>query len=263
MACWRGFAALWALAGAAVSGDWHYSIGVHDFTVPQVDSDTFGINGRASLDRHNASGRHYFGTIDVLIDRDQDHLDPDHIPVWWELYAGTDGTFWETGNARAGWAVDVDTRSNTASSIERRIMALPSLVGAYANERFQASAKTGAGWFFLEIDDDVPKTRGYVRDDLRNSRLAYSVSGDATVHMGDSWSVSGTAQEWWDSHGSLQTEFTAALRFNADRWRKGSELVLDADYNEYSLAPYQRSGLPAILPWDHDLMFRVMLDNTW
>lgn len=263
MTSWRGFAALLTLAGAAQAGDWHYSVGLHDFSVPQVDSDTFGINGRAALDRHNASGRHYFGAIDVLIDRDKDHLDPDHIPVWWELYAGTDGSWWESGDARLGWLVDVDTRSNTASSVERRIVALPSLVGGYDNGHFRASVKTGAGWFFLEIDDDVPKSRGYVRDDLRNSRLAYSVSGDATVRVGDSWSVSGSAQEWWDSHGSLQTEFTAALRFNAYRWHKGSELVFDADYNEYNLDPYQSPGLPPILPWDHDLMFRVMLDNTW
>lgn len=263
MRSWHRFVALVFLASAVQAGDWHYSVGVHDFTVPEADSDTFGVNGRASLDRHNASGRHYFGTIDVFVDHDKDHLDPDHIPVWWELYAGSDGTFWESGSARAGWIVDVDTRSNTASSIERRIMALPALVGAYEGEHFHASAKAGAGWFFLEIDDDVPKTRGYVRDDLRNSRLAGTLAGNATVRMGDSWSVSGSAQEWWDSHRSLQSEFTAALRFSTDRWHKGSSLVIDADYNQYNLEPYQRSGLPPILPWDHDLMFRVMLDDSW
>jgi hypothetical protein len=263
MTSWRGLLALAFLAGTAEAGDWHYAIGVHDFTVPQVDSDTFGINGRATLDRHNASGRHYFGTLDVFVDHDKDHLDPDHIPVWWEMYAGTDGTFWESGDAHLGWLADVDTRANTASSVERRIMAMPWVVGTYEGEHFRASAKTGAGWFFLEIDDDVPKTRGYVRDNLRNSLLAYSVAADARLHIGDSWSLSGSAQEWWDSDRSLQTEFTAALTFNTDRWHKGSELVLNADYNEYNLEPYQQSGLPAILPWDHDLMFRVMLDNTW
>ena len=32
-------------------------------------------------------------------------------------------------------------------------------------EVLRASLKAGAGWFFLEIDDDVPKTRGYDRDE--------------------------------------------------------------------------------------------------
>ena len=259
---WRGFAALVFMAGVVNAGDWEYAVGVHDFTVPEVDADTFGINGRATLDRHNASGRHYFGTIDVLLDRDQDHLDPDHIPLWWELYAGSDGNFRESGNARVGWIVDVATRSNTVSSIERRITALPALDAAYDGERFHAGARAGAGWFFLEIDDDAPRTRGYVRDDLRNSRLAYSVAADARLRF-DAWTLSGSAQEWWDRHRSLQTEYTAALRIKTDQWRRGSELVFDADYNEYNLDVYQVSGLPQILPWDHDLMFRVMLDRTW
>ena len=259
----RAFAVFVFMSGAAAAGDWHYSVGVHDFTVPEVDSDTFGINGRMTMDRTGDSGRHYFGTLDVLVDRDKDHLDPDHIPVWWELYAGTDGKFWESGHAHAGWIVDVDTRANTASSVERRILALPALVGAYDGEQWRGSAKAGAGWFFLEIDDDVPKTRGYVRDDLRNSRLAYSVAAEATVRMGGSWSISGSAQEWLDSHQWLQTEFTAAVRFATDRLHKGSALVFDADYNTYNLDVYQGSGLPPILPWDHDLMFRVMLDDTW
>ena len=53
----RAFAVLIFLSGAAAAGDWHYSVGVHDFTVPEVDSDTFGINGRRiSIPLRKAAG---------------------------------------------------------------------------------------------------------------------------------------------------------------------------------------------------------------
>jgi hypothetical protein len=258
----RAFAIL-VLSGTALGADWQYSIGVHDFVVPEADSDTFGIDGRATYDERTSSGRHYFGSADVFVDRDQDHLDPDHIPVWWQLHAGTDGDLWRSGAAHIGWTADIHTRMNTVSSIERRITARPALVLAEDGERFDAALKAGAGWFFLEIDDDVPKTRGYERGDFRNNELAYSLAADATLRLGKAWSASGQAQGLWSSQQWLQTEYKAALRFDAGSWHEGSELVLDADYNTYNLDPYTRSGLPSILPWDHDVMFRITLDDRW
>jgi hypothetical protein len=73
----RGITSLLLLAGIAQGGDWQYSLGVHDFTVPQADSDTFGIDARATFDRHTASGRHYFGSADLFVDHDKD----DWIPI--------------------------------------------------------------------------------------------------------------------------------------------------------------------------------------
>jgi hypothetical protein len=249
--------------GSASAADWHYSAGVHDYTVPQADSDTFGVDARVSMDEHTDSGWHYFGYADLFVDWDQDHLDPDHIPIWWQVHVGTDGSFLESGNARLGWTANFDTSMNTVSSIERRMTALPALIGSYDGSRFEAALKVGAGGFFLEIDDDVPKTRGYDRSDFRNSTFAWSTQADATVHLGDTWSVSGMALGWWDSDQTLLTEYKATLSHDTNQWRKGSALVISADYNEYNLDMYQRSGLPPILPWDHDLLFRVMLDKVW
>src|SRR5690242_18527458 len=95
-----------AAATASEAADWRYSVGIHDFAVPDVDSDTYGVNVGASVDDHTESGRHIFGSLVMHLDHDQDHLDPDHIPIWWEAHAGTDGQFWQGASTRLGWTAD-------------------------------------------------------------------------------------------------------------------------------------------------------------
>jgi hypothetical protein len=266
----RLFAAL-LLAGAAATGradDWRYSVGIHDFAVPDVDSDTYGINGGVSVDKHTAAGRHVYGSAVVYVDHDQDDLDPDHIPIWWQLHAGTDGDFRRGDHTRLGWNANVDTRINTVSGVEREILAMPALVAGYDSNMFQASAQAAAGWFFLEIDDDVPKSRGYVREersDFRNNALGYSLAADMTLKLGASFSAYGKAQEWWDSHDWLETHYQVALRMAAGRsHEQSSEFVLSADFYEYNLDPYFRPnvGVP-IMPWDNDVMIRLSFDTAW
>jgi hypothetical protein len=125
--------------------------------------------------------------------------------------------------------------------------------------------QTGAGWFFLEIDDDVPKTRGYDRDDFRNSTLGYSAAADMTLKLGASWTAFGHAQEWWDSHEWLQSQLRVALRMAAGHSHShSSEFVLSADFNEYNLDVYARPDVSQpILPWDDDVMIRLSFDTTW
>ena len=270
MICSRVFAALLFAGAAAASAadDWRYSVGIHDFAVPDVNSDTYGINGSISVDKHTASGRHVYGSAVVYVDRDKDDLDPDHIPIWWQLHAGTDGDFRQGEHTRLGWNANVDTRMNTVSSVEREIFAMPALVAGYDSNMFQASAQAAAGWFFLEIDDDVPKSRGYVREersDFRNNALAYSLAADVTLKLGSSFSAYGQAQEWWDSHDWLQTHYKVALRMAVGQsHERGSEFVLSADFNEYNLDPYFRPnvGIP-VLPWDNDVMIRLSYDTAW
>jgi hypothetical protein len=270
MNCPRVVAALLLVGAAAPSAadDWRYSVGVHDFAVPDVDSDTYGINGSVSVDKHTAAGRHVYGSAVVYLDRDKDDLDPDHIPIWWQLHVGTDGDLWQGDRTRLGWNANVDTRMNTVSSVEREIFAMPALVAAYDANIFRASAQTAAGWFFLEIDDDVPKSRGYVREersDFRNNAFGYSLAADMTLKLGSSFTVYGQAQEWWDSHDWLQTHYRVALTMAAGHsHEQSSEFVLSADFNEYNLDPYFRPnvGVP-ILPWDNDVLIRLSYETDW
>jgi hypothetical protein len=246
-----------AWAGWRDWGDWRYWIGAHDFNVPDVDSHTYGLTVGASVEKQTSAGRHLIGSMDLFADRDKDDLDPDHIPIRWDVHLGADQEFWHGNLAHLGWTADFNTRMNTVSSIEREMTALPAIVGWLDGDHVRASLKAGAGWFFLEIDDDVPKTRGYDRSDFRNSTLAYTGAADVMIRAGAHCRIYGQAQEWWDDHDWLQTTYEASLHVDAERWKKDSEVVLSVDAYEYNLDVYQRPGEVAILPWDDDLLIRL------
>lgn len=254
-------------ACAADAVDWRYSMGLHDLAVPDVGSDTFGINASASVDMRTAAGRHYFGSADLFVDRDRDHLDPDHIPVWWMLHAGTDGTWLALGgNGHLGWTADADTRMNTTSSIERQIKLLSAVVLGYGGDAVQASLLAGVGWFFQEIDDDAPKERGFTREGLRHTTVAESWGGKVAARLGGGWSLSGSARQWRDGDEWLETEYGAQLHLAADRWFKasGSEFVLSVEVHEYNLDPYPHSAQgSAVLDWNDDLLIRLSCSLPW
>ena len=266
----RAFAAL-LLASAAsgcVAADWRYGFGVHDFAVPDVDSHTYGLNGRVSVDKRTDSGRHLFGSFDIFWDRDKDHLDNDHIPIWWQSHLGSDGNFWRASRMRVGWTADVETRMNTVSSVERQITALPAVVAGYDGQILQASLEAGAGWFFLHFDDDAPREQGYDRNELQNSTFAYAATAKLALKLGESWTISGRAQSWWDRHQTLENYCQAALRMDARDWIGGGSmkqpaLVLSADYYRYNLDVYNRANAPPVLRWNDDLMIRLFLEAKW
>jgi len=249
-------------AGAAHADEWKYWVGLHDFSVPDVDSDTYGVFGGVSLDKQTKGGRHLVGSVDLFLDHDKDDLDPDHIPIRWDVHLGSDGEMWHSDRLHLGWTADFNTRMNTVSSVEREMTALPAIVGRYDGGIVRASAKAGAGWFFLEIDDDVPKTRGYDRSDFRNSTFAYTIAGDLAIRIGDCCKIDGQAQQWWDSGEWLQTQYGAAFHFSVESLKKGSEVELTADVYEYNLDVYQRPGEPVILPWNDDLLIRLLFKTV-
>jgi len=266
----RALAALFVVsaANAGAAEDWRYSIGVHDLSVPDVSSNTYGVNGSVSMDMRTDGGQHYFGSLEMFLDHDKDHLDSDHIPLWWQLHLGSDGDFWRAGRMRVGWTANIDTRMNTVSSVERQITALPAFVGGYDGQNFQASLEAGAGWFFLEIDDDAPREQGYDRSTLRHSTFAYAATAKGRLKLGEAWSLSGRARGWWDSHGALESNYQAALRMDVSSWMGGGSmkqpaLVLSADAYRYNLDPYNRPNAPPVLRWNDDLMIRLAFETKW
>lgn len=255
-------------AMAQAAADWRYSMGVHDMNVPEVDSNTYGVNAGISLDHRTQAGRHFFGAFDLLLDHDKDHLDPDHVPVWWQLHVGTDGDFWRESQAHVGWTADFNTRINTASSIERQITALPALVGGYDGSLLQASLEAGPGWYFLEIDDDAPREQGYDRSGLRNTTFAYAATAKARLKLGEYWSVSGLARQWQDKQQVLENQYTLEFRGNighamSSHAMQHAELVFSGDFHKYNLDVYNHPNALPVLRWDDDALFRLALENRW
>ena len=250
--------ALILAASPSQAAEWTYALGIHNMEVRDVSSSTYGIGGHAEVDDVTAAGRHRYASFDVYLDHDQDHLDPDHIPVWWETNLGIGDDFWEGARKMfAAWDVDLDTRMNTVSSVERQVHLLPAVVGGFAGNSVDASVRAGIGYNFLEIDDDAPRLRGYDRTNLRQTTSAGAVAADAAFRIGTSWEVFGHGEEWRDSDDWIQTQFIAGFHVAADRWGKGSQVAFSVEYNEYNLDRYSTPGLPPVLGWDDDLMYKV------
>jgi len=251
-------------AGTGHATDWRYLIGIHDFVVDDVDSHTYGIAAGLSGDKRTGTGRHFFGDLDVFWDHDQDHLDPDHIPIWWQLHMGSDGELWKfSPGFHVDWTADFNTRTNTVSSVERQIEVLPALAARFDSDALHASIKAGFGYWFLEIDDDAPKERGYVRDDLRNTTFAESLAADGSFKVGTSLKLVGRAKAWWDNDEWLETQYVGEARLAVDRGMGRSEIVLDAEVHEYNLEIYNKPGLSPIVPWDDDVLIRVSFVTAW
>lgn len=250
------------------AADWSYSVGLHNTIVPEVDSHTLGINGSAHYDHTTASGVHLLGDFELFLDNDKDHLDPDHIPVWWKLNFEAKNRITQiSSNVNLDWLFEIKTKTNTVSNIERQVKSMLGIRLKFESEAFHASVKGLAGYYFLEIDDDVAKERGYTRTDFRNSTDAFSIMADASIALGKSSRLYGSAQQWHDGDTWLDNQFTASLRYNVDHWRANSELVLEVEFSEYNLDVYSASEPTTpplqILPWDNDVFIKFSFNRSW
>jgi hypothetical protein len=113
------------------------------------------------------------------------------------------------------------------------------------------------GYHFLEIDDDAPRLRGYDRTNLRETTSAGALAADVTFRIGESWEIFGHGEEWRDSDDWIQTRYATGFRVATERWGKDSQVAFSVERNEYNLDRYSTLGLPAVLGWDDDLMFKL------
>lgn len=247
-----------------------YQVGVHDMWVPDVESHTFGVNVTAAYERTLPSGTHLSLDGDVFLDFDQDHLDPDHIPVWWQLHFGLAGPIMESATPGAwhlSWVADGNTRVNTVSSIEREIRAVAGIEYGGNLGPLYLAGRLGGGYFFLEIDDDVPIPRGYAREDLRNTTWVFSPALEAKWTVSPTFKLLGRAQEWHDGDTWLETKYFTALDWDISKTVPGAVLELSAEFTQYNMAVYHPAGSPPgylpVVPWDDDRLFKLSFNKWW
>lgn len=257
----------------ASGGEWRIGGGIHSFIVPQANSDTFGINATITYESTSETELHNLFQYDLYKDFDHDELDPDHIPIWWRIHYLWERPFKQLSPDWTLWgAAEVRTRMNTVSCIERQIDAYPSLSARYEGNALHTSLELGGGYFFLEIDDDVPKERGYQRGDFKHKTLAAVFTANATLDLSKNSQLFGEFRNWTDSDGWLENQFRAELHVDVAKLHRDSELILGAETFYYNLDPYLPSGnetnpetgdyIP-ILPWDHDVMVRASIKTAW
>lgn len=249
--------------------DWRIAFGAHDTFVEQVDSHTFGAGASFSLSHVTESNILLTGALDIFIDHDKDKLDPDHIPVWFSSDYMAKGELFELSpNSAFHWEVELSGRRNTVSSVEKQMKLFPSIGYEYRSKAFDAGLKAGGGYYFLEIDDDVPRMRGYDRGDFQNKTGAYTLAGDTRIALGTSFDLSAKAQHWNDGSEWLENRYSVALSYDSNSWVEDSVFIMSVEHTEYNLDPYAKVSLDdpdylPILPWDNDTLVRVYIDMPW
>lgn len=171
-----------SFSGSAL--DWRIAFGGHDFIVEQESSHTLGADVNFSLAHHTESNILLTGNIDVFVDHDKDKLDPDHIPIWFMSNFMAKGELVSLSrNSTLMWEVELDGKRNTVSSVEKQAKLFPAISYEYNTKAFSAAVKGAAGYSFLEIDDDVPRLRGYDREDFQNKTGAYSFAANTRIAL--------------------------------------------------------------------------------
>ncbi|MGL4834458.1 MAG: hypothetical protein ACRCXH_08610 [Shewanella sp.] len=256
----------WAHADEATQ--WHYSLGIHDFVVNDEHSHTFGGNASLIIEHRTPSAILLSAFLDAYVDVDIDKLDPDHIPLWFKSdYAAIGELYRSTPSLTFGWQVDLQGKRNTVSSVEKQLKFFPALTANYQSGQLLTQLKMGAGYYFLEIDDDVPKTFGYKRSDYGNSEFAYTLMGKMGGAITPTLSLHGAIQTWHDGNVWLEHQYRFELTYQNDFWVKGSQWALTAEHTQYHLDHYTKTevGSPTepILPWNDDTLLRLSLIVPW
>ncbi|PWF62994.1 hypothetical protein CBX96_12425 [Shewanella sp. BC20] len=254
---------------AEESTQWHYTMGIHDFIVEQESSHTFGFNGNIMIEHTTASDIYLSAVLDMFIDIDTDKLDPDHIPMWFKSeYAALGELYLFSPELSLGWQVDLQGKRNTVSSVEKQAKFFPGLTANYHGQQTQAQLKAGAGYYYLEIDDDVPRTRGYDRGDFGNGEFAYTLMGSFGFDITPKLNMSFAAQNWNDGDKWLENQYRFSMSYDTDYWEKGSQWLLYVEHTEYNLDHYAKESVHSpdylpILPWDNDTLVRFSLVVPW
>ena len=163
---------------------------------------------------------------------------------------------------------DVTTRRNTTSSVEQQYLIFPGISLSYDTGRFTVGAKTNVGYYFLEIDDDVPRTRGYDRGDFINKTFAYSLSANTHILLGNAFGFNAAAQAWADNDAWLEQRYKISMTYDSNDWIPNSVFKISIEHTRYNLDHYALidTGDPAyipILPWNKDTMVRAYIIFSW
>ncbi|WP_299804116.1 hypothetical protein [uncultured Shewanella sp.] len=257
------------LSTSSQAADWRIAFGAHDTIVDQADSQTFGLHGGFFIEHRTQWDLLWKAELDIFIDDDKDKLDPDHIPIWFQSAFSVDGNLYRFSDLmNLQWQVTLKGKSNTVSSIERQIKLFPGIVARFDNESVYAGFEIAAGYYMLEIDDDVPRERGYDRGDFQNKTGAYSVAFDTRLPLGDWFDIYAAAQTWNDGGDWLENKVSTEVSYHSDGWVDGSEIKLRVEHTEYNLDPYDNRDKNSpdykpILPWDRDTLVRIYVDMPW
>jgi len=240
---------------------WKARFGVSDFYV--YGTNTFGVLAGIKGEYETAGGIRLKLLFTTTIDIDNDHLDSDHIPVWFQGYLKAEKDFFTFGPGfKLLGTGDFEHKMNTVSSIEQSADLMAGLKLQFENHGVELFTKFGAGGYYLEIDDDLPREYSdYRREDLSNSEFAWFQEYKGKLKFAEKFSISARYKNFRSMDNlSLETRKEIKLTYQFHPTR---QFVLKAEKTWYNLDPYVRSagdnGLE-ILPFDEDTHYQAYVE---
>jgi hypothetical protein len=262
------------MAQNAAAVEFEASVGLHDFMVSDIKNDvvadgisagtshTFGLNAAIYVKHQTKNNINFLAKAEAFLDNDKDHLDPDHLPVWFDFLLDINGLVY-TVNERNSfkWYVLMDNRQNTVSCIEREVRQHLGLGYEYNNGGFTFDFNAYAGFYYIEIDDDTPVARGYSRQDTDDGEASNVLELEAQYNFNKAWSLYGGIKRYAANTGMEKLEDNAELLLTykgSEFLSDGATLNLKVKYVEYDLDRFYRTdiGVP-ILPFDNDTLIQA------
>ena len=250
------------------------SVGVHDFVVSDIKNDvaadgissgtshTLGVNAAIYVKHQTANKINFLAKAEAFLDRDKDHLDPDHIPIWFDFLLDIDGPMYTINDKNAlKWYILMDNRQNTVSCIEREVRQHLGVGYEYKSGGFRFDFNLYAGFYYIEIDDDTPSARGYTRQDTDDGEASNVVEFEAAYDFNKNWSLYGNIKRYAANTGMENLEDNAEVRLTysgSEFLTDGSTLNFKVKHVKYNFDRFYRAdvGVP-ILPFDNDTLIQA------
>lgn len=252
-----GLSCIHPLANAV---DLSMTYGAHNLYVHEKQSHTFGANIGIIANEMTDSGTLLNGSLTVLIANNKDKLDPDYDPIWYIADAQVVGNLYPmTSNTGLDWLARLDIKNNTVSGIEKQHKLFTGIGLHYTTPTVKLNLKTLIGYYLSEIDDDVPFIAGYAPDDLSNKTTACTLIAESKVKLNSKMDAYARVQQYRDDNQWLENQYALILNHYTTAYIDKSTLTLSMEHSRYNLDPYQKIGLPPILPWSSDTLIRLYI----
>ena len=251
--------------------DFEVSTGVHDFIVSDIkddgalghikagDSHTFGVNIALWVKHTTKADIKILAKAETFIDYDQDELDPDHIPIWFDFLLDLNGPIYTINEYnQLRWYVYADNRQNTVSCIEREIRQQYGLGWVYSNGGFAVALRATAGFYYIELDDDTPVARGYGRLELDDGEAANRLQLNVSYEFTKSLSFNAYVNQYSANAGmeALENDAEVLVTYKTVLFGEGSSLNFKVKNVQYNFDRFNTKAVDAV-PWDNDTLVQA------
>ncbi len=249
------------------------TVGVHDFIVNDIEDDgalghispgtshTLGLNASAWVTHSTPGGINIFAKAEIFRDFDQDELDPDHIPVWFDFVADIDGSIHAIDDDNTiKWYLYMDNRQNTVSCIEREIKQHVGIGWQFKKRSFMFALNAYAGFYYIELDDDTPLSRGYTRFELDDGEASNVLELESSYTFSNGLSLYAGIKRFSANAGmqTLETDFNFLASYKAFAFmNQDATLNFKVKHIKYDFSRFSEGHTYSVLPWDNDTLVQA------